>query len=58
MEHLVVVEVVYEGGEASGLVLQGKCQHGNMANEYGVKEPSHFQVVTGTQRLRRNTLAG
>lgn len=51
MEHLVVIEVVYEGGEASGLVLQGQCQHGNMANEYGVKVLCHFQVVTGTQRL-------
>lgn len=53
-KHLVVVEVVYEGGEASGLVLQGQCQDGNMANEYGVKELCDLQVVAGTQRLENN----
>ncbi len=53
-EYLVVVEVVYEGGEASGLVLQGQRQHGNMANEHGVEEAGHFQVVTGTQSLENN----
>lgn len=52
--YLVVVEVVYEGGEAPGLVLPGQSQHGNMANEYGVKEPCHFQIVTGTQSLEDN----
>lgn len=46
--YLVVVEVVYECGEASGLVLQGQRQHGNMANEHGVKELCHLQVVAGT----------
>lgn len=49
--YLLVVEVVYEGGEAPGLVLQGQRQHWDIADEYGVKEPCHFQVVAGTQRL-------
>lgn len=53
MGHLVVVEVVNEGGEAPGLVLQGQRQDRNVANEYRVKEPRHFQVVAGTQRLRK-----
>lgn len=52
--YLVVVEVVDEGGEAPGLVLQGQRQHGNMANEYGVKELRHFQVVARTQSLENN----
>jgi len=50
--YLVVIEVIYEGSEASGLVLQSQCQHGNMADEYCVEEPSHLQVVTGTKRLK------
>lgn len=52
--YLLVIEVVYEGGEAPGLILQGQRQHGNIANENGVKEPGHFQVVTGTQRLENH----
>lgn len=58
MGYLVVVEVVYEGDEAPGLVLQRKSQQGNVADKYSVKQPSHLQVVTGTQRLetRENVL--
>lgn len=40
--YLLVVEVVYESGEAPGLVLQGQRQHRDITNKYGVKEPSHF----------------
>lgn len=50
-KYLLVVKVVYEGGEAPGLVLHGQRQHWYVANEYGVKESRHFKVVTGTQRL-------
>lgn len=49
--YLAVVEGVYEGGEASGLVLQTQLQNGNVADEYGVKDLSHRQVITCSQRL-------
>lgn len=53
--YLVVVEVVYEGGETPGLVLLRQCQHRNVADKYGVEEPGHLQVVTGTQGLENNS---
>lgn len=52
--YLFVIEVVDERGEAPGLVLQGQGQHGNVADEHGVKEPCHFQVVAGPQRLENH----
>lgn len=49
--YLLVIEVVYESGEAPGLVLQPQRQHGDVSNKYGVKDPRHLQVVAGPQRL-------
>lgn len=49
--YLLVIEVVYEGGEAAGLVLQRQRQLGDVADKHRVKDPSHLQVVAGAQRL-------
>lgn len=48
---LLVIKVVDEGGEASGLVLHRKRQPGNVPNKHGVEVLRHFQVVAGTQGL-------
>lgn len=52
--HLFVIEVVYEGGKASGLILHRQRQHGNAADQYCVEEPRHLQVIAGTQSLEND----
>lgn len=45
--YLMVIEGIYERYEPPGLSLLVQGEPGNVSNEEGVKQPGHFQVVTG-----------
>lgn len=47
LKYLMVIESIYECYEPPGLSLLVQGEAGNVSNEDGVKQPGHFQVVTG-----------
>lgn len=54
--HLMLIEGVDEGYEASSLGLLVQSQKGNVAYEDCIKQSGYLQIVNSTQRLQKNRI--